>query len=208
MLARRWSKAVGVLSVVGAVSGTTLSVEFGLLWPRFMGFALFLEAIFLGRYLYGWERLSPRAHRLCTIPLVMSGAALAWFVVTANAWMNTPSGFTAVNGQVTSVDPIAAIFNPCTPTQTIHSLLACFQVTVLAVAAVYAFALLGGRTDSSHRRALVLGALLGAVIAPVQTLVGDASARHYQRGWPGYGAGVSFPAFGAFIGISGALRDL
>jgi cytochrome bd ubiquinol oxidase subunit I len=191
-LARRWGKAFGVLFVVGAVSGTTLSFEFGLLWPRFMGFAsaviglpfalegfaFFLEAIFLGLYLYGWERLSPRAHWLCTIPLVVSGAASAWFVVTANAWMNTPAGFTAVNGKVTSVDPIAAIFNPSTPTQTIHSLLACYQVTGFAVAAVYAFALLRGRNDAYHRRGLALGVLLGTVIAPIQAIVGDASARH------------------------------
>src|SRR5690349_6780539 len=125
-LARRWSKAFAVLFAVGAVSGTIISFELGLLWPGFTqlaggiiglpfsleGFAFFLEAIFLGLYLYGWDRLSPRAHWLCTIPLVVAGAASAWFVVTANAWMNTPAGFTAVNGKVVSVDPIAAIFNP------------------------------------------------------------------------------------------------
>jgi hypothetical protein len=139
-LARRWGKAFGVLFVVGAVSGTTLSFEFGLPFAL-EGFAFFLEAIFLGLYLYGWERLSPLAHWLCSIPLVVAGAASAWFVVTANAWMNTPAGFTAVNGKVVSVDPIAAIFNPSTPTETIHTLLACYQVTGFAVAAVYAFAL-------------------------------------------------------------------
>jgi cytochrome d ubiquinol oxidase subunit I len=194
-LARRWSKAFGVLFVVGAVSGTTLSFEFGLLWPRFMGFAsaviglpfalegfaFFLEAIFLGLYLYGWECLSPRAHWLCTIPLVVAGAASAWFVVTANAWMNTPAGFTAVNGKVVSVDPIAAIFNPSTPTETIHTLLACYQVTGFAVAAVYAFALLRGRNDTYHRRGLALGVLLGTIIAPIQGVIGDASARHVAQ---------------------------
>jgi cytochrome d ubiquinol oxidase subunit I len=191
-LARKWGKGFGVLFVVGAVSGTTLSFEFGLLWPRFMGFAssviglpfalegfaFFLEAIFLGLYLYGWERLSPLAHWLCTIPLVISGAASAWFVVTANAWMNTPTGFTAVDGKVVSVDPIAAIFNPSTPTETIHSLLASYQVTGFAVAAVYALALLRGRNDTYHRRGLTLGVLLGTVVAPIQAIVGDASARH------------------------------
>ncbi len=197
-LARRWGKAFGILFVIGAVSGTTLSFELGLLWPRFMGFAsgviglpfalegfaFFLEAIFLGLYLYGWDRLSPRAHWLCTIPLVVSGGASAWFVVTANAWMNTPTGFHAVNGKVTSVDPIAAMLNPSTPTETLHTLLSCYQVAGFAVAAVYAWALLHGGDTSYNRRGLTLGMLLGAVVAPVQAVVGDLSAEFVAHAQP------------------------
>jgi cytochrome d ubiquinol oxidase subunit I len=197
-LARRWGKAFGILFVIGAVSGTTLSFEFGLLWPRFMGFAsgviglpftlegfaFFLEAIFLGLYLYGWDRLSPRAHWLCTIPLVVSGTASAWFVVTANAWMQTPTGFHAVNGKVVSVDPIAAMLNPSTPTQTLHTILACYQVTGFAVAAVYAWALLHGHNTSYNKRGLTLGMLLGTVVAPLQAIVGDLSAEFVARSQP------------------------
>ncbi len=197
-LARRWSSAFGILFVIGAVSGTTLSFELGLLWPRFMGFAsgiiglpfalegfaFFLEAIFLGLYLYGWDRLSPRVHWLCSIPLVVSGGASAWFVVTANSWMNTPTGYHAVNGKVTSVDPIAAMLNPSTPTETLHTILACYQVTGFAVAAVYAWALLHGGNTSYNRRGLTLGMLLGAVVAPVQAIVGDLSAEFVARAQP------------------------
>src|SRR5215469_15928612 len=125
-LARRWSRAAGFLFVVGAVSGTALSFEFGLLWPRFMafgssifglmftfeGFCFFLEAIFLGLYLYGWDRLSPRAHWLCSFPIWMSGLISAWFVVSANSWMNTPVGFEIVHGKVTGINPLEAMLNP------------------------------------------------------------------------------------------------
>lgn len=190
-LARKWGKAFGILFVIGAVSGTVLSFELGLLWPRFMafaggviglpfaleGFAFFLEAIFLGLYLYGWERLSPRAHWLTTIPLIISGTASAWFVVTANSWMNTPAGFRVANGRPTDVQPIAAIFNPGTPTETLHTILSCYQVTAFAVASIYAFALLRGHRTRYNRRGLLLGMLFGMIVAPVQALVGDASAR-------------------------------
>ena len=121
-LARRWSRAAGILFVVGAVSGTALSFEFGLLWPRFMafgssifglmftfeGFCFFLEAIFLGSYLYGWDRLSPRTHWLVSFPVVITGALASLFVVAVNSWMNTPTGFQLVNGKAVNIDPWAA----------------------------------------------------------------------------------------------------
>lgn len=137
-LARRWSKSFAVLFAVGAVSGTVLSFELGLLWPGFMrtfgaviglpftleGFAFFLEAIFVGIYLYGWDRLSPRAHWWAGVSIALSGLASAWFVVTANAWMNSPEGFVLADGVVRSVDPIRAILNQATPTQTTHMIVA------------------------------------------------------------------------------------
>jgi cytochrome d ubiquinol oxidase subunit I len=152
MLARRWSKAFGSLFAIGAVSGTVLSFELGLLWPGFMrfaggiiglpfsmeGFAFFIEAIFVGLYLYGWERLSPMAHWLTTIPLAISGGASAWFVTTANAWMNSPAGFRLVAGRVTDVHPIQAIFNAGTPIETVHTMISSYLATGFAVAAVYA----------------------------------------------------------------------
>jgi len=190
-LARRWARAFGILFAVGAVSGTTLSFELGLLWPRFMafsgsiiglpfsaeGFAFFLEAIFLGLYLYGWERLSPLRHWLCSLPIVLSGAASAWFVVTANAWMNTPAGFQARDGQVLQVDPLRAVFNPATPTETLHVLASAYAVTGFCVAAVYAAGILKGRTNPLHRRALPLAMLMAALATPLLGLTGDASAR-------------------------------
>jgi cytochrome bd ubiquinol oxidase subunit I len=190
-LARRWSQAFSILFVVGAVSGTALSFEFGLLWPRFMGFAsgviglpfalegfaFFTEGIFLGLYLYGWDRLSARAHWLCTIPIAIAGTASAFTVVTANAWMNSPVGFRTSDGKVVSVDPIAAMFNPYTPSETVHTILACYQVASFAVAAVYAVALLRGHRETYYKRGLLLPMLFGTVVAPVQAFIGDLSAR-------------------------------
>jgi cytochrome d ubiquinol oxidase subunit I len=125
-LARRWSKAFAILFAVGAVSGTIISFELGLLWPGFTriaggiiglpfsleGFAFFLEAIFLGLYLYGWDRLSPRAHWLSGFPIALAGIGSAFFIVTANAWMNVPRGFTLRHGRIVHIDPVAAMFNP------------------------------------------------------------------------------------------------
>jgi len=198
-LARRWAKAFGILFAVGAVSGTVLSFALGLFWPRLMGrfggvmglpfvleaFAFFLEAIFLGIYLYGWDRLSPRAHWLSAWPVAISGVASAWFVVTANAWMNTPAGFRlAADGSVAQVDPIEAMLNPGVPVQTTHMILAAYMATAFAIGSVYAVGMLRGRGDSFHRRALSLALAAGAVIAPAQIVVGDWAARHVAEHQP------------------------
>ncbi len=143
LLARRWARALGVLFAVGAVSGTILSFEMGLLWSGLMerygsviglpfaieGFAFFIEAIFLGIYLYGWDGLSPRAHLLSGVPIVVSGVLSAFFVVCANAWMNSPQGFTEHDGKLVSVSPWAAMFNSATWPETTHMILAAFMVT-------------------------------------------------------------------------------
>jgi len=190
-LARRWSQAFSILFIVGAVSGTAISFEMGLLWPRFMGFAssvigtpfalegfaFFMEGIFLGLYLYGWDRLSPLAHWLCSLPVAVGGTLSAFFVVTANAWMNAPTGYTAVNGRVVDVNPLAAMFNAATPSETAHMILASYQVTAFAVAAIYAVALLRGRRTVYHTRGLLLPMALGTVVAPAQAYVGDLSAK-------------------------------
>ena len=162
-LAQRWSKAFAVLFAVGAVSGTVLSFELGLLWPKFMGtfgsvislpftlegFAFFLEAIFVGIYIYGWNKLSPTAHFFSGIPIAISGFASAWFVVTANAWMNSPQGFEWIDGAVVNPDPIVAMFNPTTWAQTTHMILAAYIVSGFSVASFYAWQLL--RDGSSSR---------------------------------------------------------
>jgi cytochrome d ubiquinol oxidase subunit I len=191
MLARRWSKAFAVLFAVGAVSGTVLSFELGLLWPRFMGtfgaviglpftleaFAFFLEAIFVAVYLYAWDRLSPWTHWWSGVPVAVAGFASAWFVVTANAWMNTPQGFLMEGDVVVDADPLAAMFNPATGAQTTHTIVAAYMVTGFLVASVYAAARLRGRETMYHRRAMLLGLALGAGCAPLQLFVGHWAAQ-------------------------------
>jgi len=137
-LAKRWAKGTAILFAVGAVSGTVLSFELGLLWPGFMeyagaiigmpfsleGFAFFTEAIFLGVYLYGWNRLSPRAHWWSGVAVTVSGTISGVFVVLANAWMNAPTGFRLVDGRPVDIDPIAAMLNPAALPQALHMTLA------------------------------------------------------------------------------------
>lgn len=190
-LARRWSKVFAVLFAVGAVSGTVLSFELGLLWPNFMStfgsvialpfaleaFAFFFEAIFAGIYLYGWERLSPKAHWWSGFPIALGGFASAWFVVTANAWMNVPRGFRLADGVVVEADPIAAMLNPATGAQTVHMLVAAYMVTGFLIASVYACERLRGRDSQYHCRAMTLGLVLGITLAPIQAIVGHWSAQ-------------------------------
>jgi len=197
-LARRWSKSFAVLFAVGAVSGTVLSFELGLLWPEFVGtfgaviglpftlegFAFFIEAIFVGIYLYGWDRLSPRAHWWAGVPIALSGLASAWFVVTANAWMNSPEGFVLTDGVVTSVDPLGAMLNRATPTQTTHMIIAAYMVSGFLIASVYAWSRLRGRDGIYQRRAMALGLTLGAAFAPVQILAGDFAAKMVAQTQP------------------------
>ena len=191
-LARTWSRAAGVLFAVGAVSGTILSFEMGVLWPGLVGtfgavfglpfalegFAFFAEAIFIGIYLYGWDRLSSRAHFASGIPIAVAGVASAFFVVTANAWMNDPQGFTLAGGKLVDPHPFAAMFNPATPVETTHMILAAFMVTGFAIASVYAAAMLRGRRDRYHRIGLLIPLAIAAALTPAQIVVGDLSARY------------------------------
>ena len=190
-LARRWTRGTAILFAVGAVSGTVLSFELGLLWPAFMelagpiigmpfsleGFAFFLEAIFLGVCLYGWKRLRPRTHVLAGVMVAISGAASGAFVVAANAWMNTPAGFRLVSGRVVEVDPVAAMFNPAAPAQMVHMLLAAYASVGIAVAGIHAGLLLRDMSQSFHRSALAIALSVGLPAAIVLPLSGDWSAR-------------------------------
>jgi len=199
VLARRWSKAFAILFAVGAVSGTVLSFELGLLWPSFMafsggifglpftaeGFAFFIEAIFLGLYLYGWDRLTTVQHWLTSIPIALSGAASSVFVVMTNAWMNTPAGFTlGSDGRLLQVDPLAAALNPSTATEDPHMLISAYVVTGFLFAAVYAAGLLRGRDDVFHRRGLAAGMAMAAVAIILAGITGDTSARFVYGAQP------------------------
>jgi cytochrome d ubiquinol oxidase subunit I len=198
LLARRWARALGVLFAVGAVSGTILSFEMGLLWSGLMehygsviglpfaieGFAFFIEAIFLGIYLYGWDRLSPRAHLLSGVPIFIAGVASAFFVVTANAWMNSPEGFTERHGKLVSVSPWSAMFNKATWPETTHMILAAFMVSGFLIASVYAVAMLRGRHDRYHRLGLLVPLTFGCAVTPIQIFVGDWAARYVADDQP------------------------
>jgi cytochrome d ubiquinol oxidase subunit I len=185
-LAKRWSKVAAVLFAVGAVSGTILSFEMGLLWPEFMrqfgdvvglafaleGVAFFLEAIFIGVYLYGWDRLPPRLHRAVLIPIAASGVGGTFCVLAVNGWMNSPSGFHIVNGKVTDVNPWAAMFNHAVWLQFLHMWIAAFMVVGFLVAAVYAAGLLQGRDNRHHRLGFAVPFAFAAIAALAQPVVG------------------------------------
>ena len=196
-LAKRWSKGAAMLFAVGAISGTVLSFELGLLWPRFMAFAgpiigmpfslegiaFFLEAIFLGIYLYGWDKVSPRAHWLSGAGVLTSGTFSGAFVVTANAWMNTPAGFTLVEGKPVDIRPLDALWNPAAPTEIVHMTLASFLSIGFLVAAIHAYQLLK-RPSEFHRRAFTLALSVGAAAALLQPFSGDFNARQVARNQP------------------------
>ncbi len=193
-LAKRWSKSAGVLFAVGAVSGTVLSFEMGLLWPGLMdpfgdviglafaleGISFFTEAIFLGIYIYGWERLPGRLHSLMLLPIIAAGIAGSFFVVSVNAWMNAPTGFTATPAPggspgeliVTDVDPVAAMLNSAVWLQYLHMYLAAVMVVGYTVAGIYAVGRLRGRDDRLHRLGFLVPLTFAAIATPLQPVVG------------------------------------
>jgi len=197
-LAKRWARGTAILFAVGAVSGTVLSFELGLLWPRFMqwagaiigmpfsleGFAFFTEAIFLGIYLYGWERVAPRAHLAAGLIVALSGAVSGVFVVMANSWMNTPSGFRLVDGRPVDIDPLSAMLNPGAVPEVLHMILAAYAATGFAVAGIHAFFLLRHPDNRFHRYALTIALAVGGAAALAQPLSGDFAARMVARHQP------------------------
>ena len=197
-LAKRWAKGTAILFAVGAVSGTVLSFELGLLWPGFMGyagsiigmpfslegFAFFTEAIFLRIYLYGWKRVPPRAHLFAGVMVAVSGVLSGIFVVIANAWMNAPTGFRLVDGKPVDIEPIAAMMNPAAFSQTLHMTLAAYAATGFAVAGIHAFMLARNRESRFHRAALAIALVVGGVSAILQPLSGDSLAKSVARTQP------------------------
>jgi cytochrome bd ubiquinol oxidase subunit I len=191
-LAKRWSKVAAVTFATGAVTGTVLSFEFGLLWPRFMerfgdafgiafaveGIFFFTEAIFLAVYIYGWKRLSGWAHFWSGVPMVVAGIGGAFSVVTANSWMNQPQGFTLdAAGKVVETDPLKVLFNPAWVYEVPHMILAAYMVAGFLVASVYAVGMLRGRRDRLHRLGLLIPLTIALIATPIQLFVGDTAAR-------------------------------
>jgi cytochrome d ubiquinol oxidase subunit I len=192
ILARRWSRIMLALFAVGVVTGTILSFELGLLWPVWIqdfgnvfglgftleGFSFFLEAIFIGIYAYGWDRLSPRAHFLSGIPVAVAGVAGSLFVISVNAWMNHPTGFTLVDGKATDVHPWSALFaNPMFWSEYVHMYFAAYIVCGFLLAGTYSWAFLRGRRGRYERTALGITMSVASVAAPLQVIVGDWAAR-------------------------------
>ncbi|HLR26705.1 MAG TPA: cytochrome ubiquinol oxidase subunit I [Fodinibius sp.] len=190
-LAKAWSKGVAIFFATGAVSGTVLSFELGMLWPTFMehagpifgmpfsweGTAFFVEAIALGLFLYGWDKLRPWVHWWTGIVVGVSGVASGIFVVAANAWMNSPAGFDWVNGQAINIDPVAAMFNDAWFSQALHMTLAAFVATGFAVAGLHALLLLKNRKNLFHRKALKIALVVGGLAAILQPISGDYAAK-------------------------------
>jgi cytochrome bd ubiquinol oxidase subunit I len=198
-LARRWSKVMLALFAVGVVTGTILSFELGLLWPNFMatfgdvfglafaleGFSFFLEAIFIAIYVYGWDRLSPRAHFLAGIPIVITGFAGSLMVIAVNGWMNHPTGFRIENGEAVDIHPFEALFqNDYFWHELVHMYLAGFIVAAFVTASVYAFGWLRGRRGRYERVALMIPLTAAALAAPAQIVVGDWAAREVGENQP------------------------
>jgi cytochrome bd ubiquinol oxidase subunit I len=197
-LTKAWSKGVAIFFAVGAVSGTVLSFELGLLWPEFMkhagpiigmpfsweGTAFFVEAICIGLFLYGWDKLNPFVHWVSGLLVGISGVVSGIFVVCANAWMNSPAGFDWVNGKAINIDPFAAMFNPAWKSETLHMTIAAFVSTSFAVAGLHAFLLLKNRNNVIHKKALIIALSFGSIFAVLQPLSGDYSAKSVAQRQP------------------------
>ncbi len=197
-LAKSWSKGVAIFFAVGAVSGTVLSFELGLLWPGFMehagaiigmpfsweGTAFFLEAIALGIFLYGWNKIGKMAHWFSGLMVGICGVASGIFVVSANAWMNSPAGFDWVDGEFLNIDPVAAMFNDAWFSQALHMILAAFVSTCFAVAGIHAFRLLKKKQNEFHKEAIKIALTLGSIAALLQPISGDISAKDIAKRQP------------------------
>jgi cytochrome d ubiquinol oxidase subunit I len=224
-IARRWTRIMVALFAVGVITGTILSFEMGLLWPNFTatfgsvfglgfaieGFSFFMEAIFIGIYVYGWDRLSPRAHMLSGIPIVITGFTGSWMVISVNGWMNHPQGFRLAGGRVVDVHPWNALFaNSYFWHELVHMYLAGYIVTGFAMAAVYAVSKLRGRWTRYERTALAIPLTIAALASPVQILVGDWAGRQVAQHQPAKLAaleGLPFTQRGAPIHILGWYTD-
>lgn len=197
-LTKSWQRGVAIFFVTGAVSGTALSFELGLLWPEFMkhagpiigmpfsleGAAFFVEAIALGFYLYGWKNLPEKFHWFTGLVVGISGVASGILVVSANGWMNAPTGFDYINGEFLNIDPVKALLNPAWFTQALHMTLAAFTATGFAVAGIHAYQVYRKKHIELHMKAFKIAITFGAIAALLQPLSGDLSAKDIAKRQP------------------------
>ncbi len=197
-LTKVWQKGVAIFFVTGAVSGTALSFELGMLWPEFMkhagpiigmpfsleGAAFFIEAIALGFYLYGWNKLPEKFHWFTGVIIGISGVASGILVVSANSWMNAPSGFDYANGVFSNIDPVKAFLNPAWFTEALHMTLAAFIATSFAVAGIHALQIFRNKKVEIHKAAFKIAIVFGACAAILQPLSGDLSAKDVAERQP------------------------
>jgi cytochrome d ubiquinol oxidase subunit I len=197
-ITQAWSKGVAIFFATGAVSGTILSFELGLLWPKFMehagpifgmpfsleGVAFFIEAIALGFFLYGWNRFNKWFHWGTGIMVGVSGIASGILVVSANSWMNSPSGFDYINGQYLNIDPIKAMFNGSWFSEALHMTIAAFSATGFAVAGIHALMIAKKQNVLFHTKAFKIAIVFGAIAAILQPFSGDLSAKNAAEKQP------------------------
>ncbi|QKS70715.1 cytochrome ubiquinol oxidase subunit I [Paenalkalicoccus suaedae] len=199
LLARRWARGFVITVAIGVVTGTAMGLQLSLLWPNFMqtaghtiglpmfmeAFAFFFEAIFLGIYLYTWDRFkSQMKHFLLVIPVVIGATASAFFITTVNAFMNMPQGFEMIDGVISSVNPLEAMFNPATPTKVSHVIITCYLTAAFVLGAIAAVRILKGNKSAYHKKALHLTMVTGAVFAIGTALVGDLSGKYLHEYQP------------------------
>ncbi|MFC0558950.1 cytochrome ubiquinol oxidase subunit I [Halalkalibacter alkalisediminis] len=199
LLAKRWARGYVISVAVGVVTGTAIALQLALLWPRFMEFAgqlvalplfmetfaFFFEAIFLGIYLYTWNRFkNPKHHFYLLAPVVLGSAMSALFITSVNAFMNVPQGFTLIGGQLTNIQPLVAMFNPAMPTKVAHVLTSAYMTTAFILASIAAYHLLKGNRHEYHRKALALTMKIALIFSIATALVGDLSGKYLAEYQP------------------------
>ncbi|WKA55795.1 cytochrome ubiquinol oxidase subunit I [Planococcus shixiaomingii] len=199
LMARRWARGFVITVAVGVVTGTIIGLQLSLLWPNFMQvagnvialplfletFAFFFEAIFLGIYLYTWDRFEDqRKHLLLLIPVAIGAAASAVFITVVNSFMNAPQGFEVLNGQMVNIQPLLAIFNPAMPTKVAHVVATAFMTCAFLLASIAALRILSGSTHVYHKKALFLMMKLGFVFSIATALIGDFSGKYLAEYQP------------------------
>jgi len=199
LLARRWARGFVITVAVGVVTGTAIGLQLSLLWPNFMEmagniialplfmetFAFFFEAIFLGIYLYTWDRYeNQKKHMLFLIPVAVGASFSAFFITIVNAFMNSPQGFDIVNGELVNVQPFLAMFNPAMPTKVAHVIVTAYMTAAFVLAAIAAFRMLKGSNHIYHKKALYLTMKLGLIFSLVSAMIGDFSGKYLAEYQP------------------------
>jgi cytochrome d ubiquinol oxidase subunit I len=199
LLARRWTRGFVITVAVGVVTGTAIGLQLSLLWPNFMElagntialplfletFAFFFEAIFLGIYIYTWDRFkNQKKHLLLLIPVALGASFSSIFITIVNAFMNAPQGFDLVNGELVNVSPLLAMFNPAMPSKVAHVVVTAYMTSAFVLASIGAFRLLKGSNHEYHKKALLLTMKLGLIFSIATAVIGDFSGKYLAEYQP------------------------